>query len=201
MTDAPPPLRSIAVFCGSRAGDDPGYASTARAVGARLAQRGIHVVYGGGGTGLMGAVADGALAAGGEVTGVMPQALVDAEAAHAGLTRLHVVRSMHERKAMMAELAGGFVALPGGAGTLEEIAEQWTWAMLGVHGKPVGFLDVAGYWEPMHALVERMLSAKFLSREHAEMIAFAADLDDLLDRFQAYRPPTAKWSDRPVPPL
>jgi uncharacterized protein (TIGR00730 family) len=191
---------AVAVFCGSSSGSDPAYAETARAVGAAIARRELAVVYGGASVGLMGAVADGALEAGGEVVGVMPQALADRELSHRGLTELHVVGSMHERKALMADLAGAFVALPGGAGTLEEIAEQWTWAQLGVHGKPCGFLDAAGFWRPLLATVARMRDDGFLAADHAAMLLVEERIEDLLDAFDAYEPPAPKWRTPPPPP-
>ena len=147
-------MKSVCVFCGSQPGDDPAYEGAAWALGETLAAMGIELVYGGGHVGLMGAIADAALAAGGEVTGVMPRALVDREIAHTGLSRLHVVGSMHERKAMMSELSEGFVALPGGSGTLEEFFEVLTWAQLGEHGKPCGLLNVAGYYDPLLAVFD-----------------------------------------------
>ena len=147
-------MKSVCVFCGSHPGDDPAYEEAARALGETLAAMGIELVYGGGHVGLMGAIADAALAAGGEVTGVMPRALVDREIAHTGLTRLHVVGSMHERKAMMSELSEGFVVLPGGSGTLEEFFKVLTWAQRGEHGKPCGLLNVAGYYDPLLAVFD-----------------------------------------------
>jgi uncharacterized protein (TIGR00730 family) len=189
-------LTSVAVFCGSSPGADPRYLESAQAVGRGLAQRGITVVYGGGGVGLMGAVASAALEAGGRVIGVIPHALVDREAASPELAELHVVHSMHERKAMMADLADGFVALPGGAGTLEEIAEQWTWAQLGVHAKPVGFLDVGDYWAPLEAMVRRMVDEGFVRPHHAALVGFDDSLDALLDRFAASH---GRPSDSPPP--
>ncbi|MFD1721454.1 TIGR00730 family Rossman fold protein [Amnibacterium endophyticum] len=173
-------IRAVAVFCGARDGVDPRHAEAAREVGRTLAERGITVVYGGGGTGLMGAVANGALDAGGTVIGVIPEALIGPELAHPDLAELHVVRTMAERKAMMAELADVFVALPGGTGTLEEIVEQWSWAMLGYHAKPCGFLDVLGYWSPMRELVDHMREQGFLSEAGASMIRFESSLDPLL---------------------
>lgn len=198
----PSPLEpaAVAVFCGSSAGADPGYAATARAVGAAIAERELTVVYGGASVGLMGAVADGALEAGGSVIGVMPQALADRELSHRDLTELHIVGSMHERKTVMADLAGGFVALPGGAGTLEEIAEQWTWAQLGVHGKPCGFLDVRGFWRPLLASVAMMRDEGFLAPDHAAMLLVEERIEDLLDAFDAYEPPAPKWRTPPPPP-
>jgi uncharacterized protein (TIGR00730 family) len=177
-------IRAVAVFCGARDGVDPRHAEAAAAVGRTLAERGITVVYGGGGTGLMGAVANGALAAGGTVIGVIPEALIGPELAHPDLAELHVVGTMAERKAMMADLADVFVALPGGTGTLEEIIEQWSWAMLGYHSKPCGFLDVLGYWSPMKELVAHMLDQGFLSPEGAAKIRFESSLDPLLDALE-----------------
>jgi uncharacterized protein (TIGR00730 family) len=198
----PTPLEpaAVAVFCGSSPGHDPEYLRIARAVGAAIAERELAVVYGGASVGLMGAVADGALDAGGQVLGVMPQALADRELSHPGLTELHIVSSMHERKALMADLAGAFVALPGGAGTLEEIAEQWTWAQLGVHGKPCGFLDVRGFWQPLLASVARMRDDGFLAGDHAAMLLVEERIEDLLDAFDAYEPPAPKWRTPPPPP-
>ena len=173
-------IESVAVFCGARDGEDPRHLEAAASVGRTLAERGITVVYGGGGTGLMGAVANGALGAGGTVVGVIPEALIGPELAHPDLAELHVVKTMAERKAMMAELADVFLALPGGAGTLEEIVEQWSWAMLGYHSKPVGFLDVLGYWSPMRELVDHMRAEGFLSDRGAAMIRFESTLPPLL---------------------
>ena len=164
---------------------------------ARPAGRGLGIVYGGGRVGLMGAVADGALAAGGEVIGVIPQSLVDRELAHGGLTRLHVVGSLHERKALMAELADGFVALPGGFGTLDELLEQLTWSQLSLHGKPVGLLDVEGYWRPLIALARHATEEGFVRESDLAAIAVADDPEALLDRLErlAQEPrPRAKWS-------
>lgn len=190
-------LTSIAVFCGSSFGTDPAYEQAARSTGRTLAERGIQVVYGGGHVGLMGAVADGALEAGGKVVGVIPSALDDRELAHHGLTELHVVDSMHARKTLMAELSDAFIALPGGAGTLEEIAEQWTWAQLSIHAKPSGFLDVAGFWAPMQAMLAQMVETGFVRREQAGIVSFSDDLDILLEMLE--RPPswTDKWGHDP----
>lgn len=191
-------LTSVAVFCGSSSGSRPVYAEAARAVGRWLAEQGIEVVYGGGHVGLMGAVADAALAAGGRVVGVIPQALVDRELAHHGLTELRIVGSMHERKAVMADLAEGFVALPGGAGTLEEIFEQWTWAQLGSHTKPCGYLNVDGFWDPLTQLIERMSDQGFMTPAHAALMIPATDIAELVAAFASYVPPVAKW--QPLPP-
>ena len=190
-------MKSVCVFCGSHPGEDPAYEGAARALGETLAAMGIELVYGGGHVGLMGAIADAALAAGGEVTGVMPRALVDREIAHTGLTRLHVVGSMHERKAMMSELSEGFVALPGGSGTLEEFFEVLTWAQLGEHGKPCGLLNVAGYYDPLLAFFDHMLNRGFMSEKPRTMVLVETDLTALLESFEEYRPPkTARWIDR-----
>jgi uncharacterized protein (TIGR00730 family) len=190
-------LASIAVFCGSSFGTDPAYEQAARATGRTLAERGIQVVYGGGHVGLMGAVADGALEAGGAVIGVIPSALDDRELAHHGLTELHVVDSMHARKTLMAERSDAFIALPGGAGTLEEVAEQWTWAQLSIHAKPSGFLDVNGFWAPMQAMLTQMVETGFVRREQARILSFSDDLDTLLEMLA--QPPswTDKWGHDP----
>ena len=180
-----------------RAGRSTAYAATARAFGAAAAARGLGIVYGGGKVGLMGAVADGALAAGGEVIGVIPQALVERELAHGGLTELHVVGSLHERKAMMAELADAFVALPGGFGTLDELMEQLTWSQLGLHAKPVGLLDVEDYWRPLVAFARHATEEGFVREADLASIAVAADADALLDqltRLEGAERPRPKWS-------
>jgi uncharacterized protein (TIGR00730 family) len=182
----------ICVFCGSSPGNDSTYADAARRVGQALAAQGCELVYGGGRAGLMGVVADAALAAGGKVIGVIPRALVDQEVAHTGLTQLLIVQSMHERKAKMAELSDGFVALPGGVGTLEEIFEQWGWARLGIHQKPCAFLDINGFFEPIQAMADQMVQAGFMLREHTEIITFASDLEQILEAFRDYRPPPAR---------
>lgn len=173
-------LSSVAVFCGSRFGTDPAYEAAAGEVGRTLAERGITLVYGGGRVGLMGAVADAAVAAGGEVVGVIPRSLDEREVAHAGLTELHVVETMHERKAIMADRADAFLALPGGMGTLEEITEQWTWTQLGIHAKRSAFYDVGGFWRPLSTLVDSMVETGFLTVEHAALVSFGTDLDSLL---------------------
>jgi uncharacterized protein (TIGR00730 family) len=190
-------IQSIAVFCGSKFGVDPIFGSTAREVGRQLADNGIELVYGGGNVGLMGAVADGAIERGGRVTGVMPKALADREIAHTGLDRLVIVDSMHERKAAMAELASGFVALPGGAGTLEEISEQWTWAQLGIHAKPCGFLNINGFYDSMRDFADRMTFDGFVEQRHRDMVIFSSEISDLIARFQAYVPPAPKWTETP----
>lgn len=157
----------------------------------------MRVVYGGGHVGLMGAVADAALAAGGSVVGVIPQHMVDREVAHLGLTELRVVRSMHERKAMMAELSDGFLALPGGLGTLEELFEVWTWGQLGLHRKPYGLLDVAGFFQPLLAFLDHQVAERFVRPEHRAMLVVETDPGRLVQRMAAHPPaPLAKWIDR-----
>ena len=175
-------VERVCVFCGASSGRVPAYAEAARAFGTAAARRGLGVVYGGGRVGLMGAVADGALAAGGQVIGVIPQELVDRELAHDRLTELHVVGSLHERKALMAELSDGFVALPGGFGTLDELMEQLTWSQLGLHRKPVGLLDVEEYWRPLIALARHATEEGFVRESDLGAIAIANDAEALLDR-------------------
>jgi uncharacterized protein (TIGR00730 family) len=196
-----PDLRSICVFCGASPGIDPRHAAAAERVGATLAERGIRVVYGGGRRGLMGAVADAALAAGGEVVGVIPRGLVDRELAHPGLTHLEIVESLHERKARMAELSDAFVTLPGGLGTLEELAEVLSWAQLDLHAKPIGLLDVGGYFAALEAFLDRAVSEGFVAERHRRLLLRAEELDDLLDRFAAWEPPAGRFArPGPVPP-
>jgi uncharacterized protein (TIGR00730 family) len=190
----------VCVFCGASSGRSPAYAAAARVFGASVAKRGLGLVYGGGRVGLMGAVADAALAAGGEVIGVIPQELVDRELAHAGLTELRVVGSLHERKGLMAELSDAFAALPGGFGTLDELLEQLTWSQLGLHAKPVGLLDVGGYWEPLVALARHATEEGFVRESDLAAIAVSDDADLLLDRLEALAggpPRRAKWAAPP----
>src|SRR6478609_8487346 len=175
--------RRVCVFCGASAGRDPGYVALATHVGAGLAERGIGLVYGGGRVGMMGAVADAALAAGGEVIGVIPRRLVDRELAHRGVTELRVVETLHERKATMSELADGFIALPGGLGTLEELAEVASWAQLGLHDKPIGLLGPAGYWEALLAWLDHAVDEGFVSPANRALLQLDPDLEALLDRF------------------
>lgn len=193
-------MQAVCVFCGSSTGLDPVYAEAARATGRALADAGLGLVYGGGRVGLMGAIADAALAAGGHVTGVMPKALVDREIAHSGLSALEVVGSMHERKLLMAERSDAFVALPGGAGTLEELFEQWTWAQLGLHAKPCGVLNVRGYFDPLLAMAERMVAEGFMAAPYAEMLVVSREPQELLARFRSYQPPPRKWAGAPPAP-
>ena len=182
-------MKRICVFCGSSPGHDPRYLEAARAMGRTIARRGLGLVYGGGSVGLMGAVADAALASGGEVVGVIPQVLQIRELAHKKLSTLHVVGSMHERKALMAELSDGFVALPGGMGTLEELSEVLTWAQLGLHARPVGLLDVAGYYQPLAEFFDRAVGAGFLRPAHRALLLVGHEPAALLDRFAAWRGP------------
>lgn len=166
----------------------------AREVGRTIAERGLDLVYGGAAVGLMGALADAALAAGGAVIGVIPAALVEREIAHPGLTELHQVRSMHERKAVMADRSDAFLALPGGAGTLEEIFEAWTWAQLGHHTKPVGLLNVEGFFDALIAFLDHQCRERFIRSEHRDMLIVECDPEKLLNRFATYRPPVVeKW--------
>ncbi len=190
-------MNSVCVFCGSSPGGAPAYMASARAVGREVAARGLTLVYGGAHVGLMGAVADAALAAGGQVVGVLPVALERKEIAHTRLSKLEIVGSMHERKARMAELSDGFVALPGGAGTLEEIFEIWTWGQLGFHGKPAGFLNVAGYFDKLAAFLDHTVAEAFVKPVHRQMLNFHDDPAALLDALAAYQAPAAeKWLER-----
>lgn len=189
-------LRRICVFCGASPGRDERYVTAARAVGEALAGRGIGLVYGGSRIGLMGAVADAALAAGGEVVGVIPQGLVDRELAHPGLTELRIVGTLHERKAVMADLSDAFLALPGGLGTLEELAEVTSWAQLELHAKPIGLLDVGDYWDLLLAWVDRAVDEGFVTPASRSLLTHSADLDTLLDGFAAWAPPPGRWKSR-----
>lgn len=175
----------ICVFCGANAGTDAVYAATARAVGAALARRGIEVVYGGGRIGLMGQVADAALGAGGRVIGVIPRRLDESEVAHGGLTELRVVESMHERKALMARLSDAFLALPGGFGTLEEFCEAVTWTQLGIHDKPCGLLNVAGFFDPLVAMFDRCVATGFVSPMTRSIVRTEATVEAVIDALAA----------------
>jgi uncharacterized protein (TIGR00730 family) len=189
-------MMRICVFCGSSSGADPAYARAATRLGTTLARRGLELVYGGGTVGLMGTVANATLADGGRVIGVIPKALQLRELAHVNLSSLYVTGSMHERKAKMAELAHGFVALPGGLGTLEEFAEIVTWAQLGIHARPCGLLDVKGYWRPLVEFLDHAVREGFVSPLHRRLILVEEDPDALLDRFAAWEPPAVeKWVD------
>ncbi|WP_052283777.1 TIGR00730 family Rossman fold protein [Kluyvera genomosp. 1] len=187
-------MKNIGIFCGSSAGLSPAYMDSARAVGKRLVHNAFGIVYGGGRVGLMGAVADSAIACGGHVTGVIPEALFEREIAHTGLSDLRVVANMHERKNMMAELSDGFIALPGGAGTLEEIFEQWTWAQLGIHRKPCAFLNVNHFYQPLEAMIQQTVREGFMKQEYADMLLFSDNIDDIIHHFKNYTPPASKWS-------
>lgn len=186
--------KNICVYLGSNAGRTPVYVEQARGLGRELAQRGIGLVYGGSNVGLMGALADAALEAGGRVVGILPERLKAKEVAHLGLTELHIVATMHERKRMMSEMSDGFIALPGGAGTLEEIFETWTWAQLGFHAKPCGLLNIAGYYDKLAAFLDHAAQERFMREEHRAMLMIESSPAALLDRYAAYQPPTvSKW--------
>jgi len=196
-----PAIRSICVFCGASSGRDPAYAAAAASTGETLARRGIRLVYGGGRLGLMGAIADAALAAGGAVVGVIPLGLVERELAHPGLTELRVVDTLHERKARMAELADAFLALPGGLGTLEELAEVLSWAQLDLHAKPIGLLDVGGYFGALEGFLDHAVAEGFIAERHRRLLLRDDDLDRLLHRFDAWEPPAGRFArPRPVDP-
>ena len=191
-------MRSICVFCGSNIGAGEDYADAARRLARTIVRRGLGLVYGGGSIGLMGVLADAALAAGGRVIGVVPRRLVEKEVAHAGLTELRVVTTMHERKALMAELADGFISLPGGFGTLDETFEMLTWAQLGYHRKPCALLDVNGYFARLAGFLDYAVEQRFLVAAHRAMLIVERDPDAALDRLAAARLPDApKWIDRP----
>jgi len=190
-------IQRICVFCGSSHGADPAYAKAAQELGSALARQGLGLVYGGGNVGLMGVVADAALAGGAKVVGVIPQALVDKELAHKGLSELRIVKSMHERKALMAELANAFIALPGGYGTLEEFCEILTWSQLGLHRKPCGLLNVAGFYDPLLAQIDHAVKARFVRAEHRELCLVEREPELLLRRLLTFRPPAMdKWIRR-----
>jgi uncharacterized protein (TIGR00730 family) len=190
-------VKRVCVFCGSSPGGHPDYAAAARTLAAELARRRLGLVYGGGSVGLMGILADAAVEAGVEVIGVIPGPLASPELAHRGLAELRVVGSMHERKALMAALADGFVALPGGLGTLEETLEVLTWAQLGIHAKPVGLLDIRGYWSGLRGLVAHAVAEGFVRPADAALLVSGTTADELLDRFTAWAPPPVPrvWLD------
>lgn len=191
------PLDNVAVFCGSQSGTPPGFAEIAAEVGRTIVQRGGGVVYGGGKVGLMGVVADAALAAGGSVIGVLPRFLATREVAHDRLTRIEIVDTMHERKARMVDLSQAFVVLPGGLGTFDELCEILSWAQLGLHQKPIGILNHDGYFDPWLAQVERSIRDGFCYPEHRDLCVTDANIDRLLDRMAHYQPPSvAKWLHR-----
>ncbi|MGC4250018.1 MAG: TIGR00730 family Rossman fold protein [Sphingobium sp.] len=181
-------MKRLAVYCGSAMPADPAFIEAARQVGRGLARRGIGVVYGGGRLGLMGTLADAALEAGGEVIGVIPEALVNAEVAHRGCTQLHIVQTMHQRKALFTDLSDGFVTLPGGGGTMDELWEAISWAQLGYHAKPVGLLNVNRFYDPLIAFYRQMVEAGFIRTAHANILIHAEEMDALLDGMARYQP-------------
>jgi uncharacterized protein (TIGR00730 family) len=190
-------MRRICVFCGSSSGDRPEYRAAAEELGAELVRRKIGLVYGGGNVGLMGVLADAVLKAGGEAVGVIPENLMEREVGHNGLTKLHVVRSMHERKALMADLSDAFIALPGGFGTFEEFCEIVTWAQLGLHAKPCGILNVQGYYSPLLAMFDHAVQERFLKPENRELVLARDSVSGLLQALKEWRPVRVeKWLDR-----
>lgn len=192
-------LRSICVFCGASTGHDPAYKEAAIALGQALARQGITLVYGGGAVGLMGVVADAALAAGGEVIGIIPQSLKDAEVGHTGLTRLEVVDGMHARKARMAELADAFIALPGGLGTLEELFEVWTWGQLGYHRKPLGLLDINHFYSKLSHFLDHLVEQGFVKAPHRNMLQRSDSPRTLLAMLEHWTPTAdVRWQERTV---
>lgn len=194
-------LTRVCVFCGSNPGNDPAYAAEAAATGRALAERGIGVVYGGGSVGLMGIVADAAMAAGGEVIGVIPEFLRAVEIDQRDITRLEITATMHERKARMAELSDAFLALPGGIGTFEEAFETMTWTQLGVHDKPIGLVDVNGFWAPAAALLDRAVDDGFLGADVRSAIVVTPTATEALDAFATWqRPQLGKWAESDVVP-
>ena len=190
-------MKNICIFCGSSMGNNPIFVSTARELGRKLAETQRIVVYGGGSKGLMGVIADEALAHGGEVIGVIPEFMDKLEVAHGGLTELHIVDSMHARKQKMADLSDGFITLPGGMGTLDEMVEILTWAQLGLHGKPVGLLNVEGYFDPLSQYMDHMVEAGFLREQNRSLSVSDATIDGLLHKMEAYEAPElAAWLKR-----
>ena len=181
-------LKSLCVYCGSSHGASPVYAESARILAREMVDHGIALVYGGGDVGLMGVIADEVMRLGGEATGVIPQALMDKEVGHHGLTRLHIVKDMHERKALMAELADGFIAMPGGIGTLEEVFEALTWAQLGFHDKPIGLLNVDGFYDGLIQFIGHIVTQRFLKEEHATLMMHASDAPALLAQLKSFEP-------------
>jgi uncharacterized protein (TIGR00730 family) len=193
-------MRWMTVFASASVREPDGFTQAAFSLGQSLAEAGTGLIYGGGSVGLMGAVADGALSAGGEVVGVMPQSLVDAEIAHPGLTSLRVVESLHERKAELARLGDGFVALPGGAGTLEELFEAWTWQQLGLHAKPVALLNIDGFWDPLLSMLDAMVRTGFVRSDDRESLIVVGSAEALLTAVAAFDPPRPKYADTPQLP-
>ena len=196
----PAPIKRICIYCGSSPGALPEYAAAARRCGTVLAERKLTVVYGGGNVGLMGIVADAALAAGGEVIGVIPRKMIARELGHHGVTSLIPVNSMHERKQKMADLSDAFLALPGGIGTMEELFEAFTWLQLGLHHKPVGLLNVSGFYDRLVGFLAHMRNERFLKPQHLESLVVEDTIERLLDRFAQFTPqPVGKWIDRKPP--
>lgn len=190
-------MKRVLVFCGSSPGRGPEYVAGAQRLGRALVERDLGLVYGGASVGLMGALADSVLGAGGTAIGVIPNRLVSAEIAHAGLTKLHIVETMHERKALMSELSDAVIALPGGTGTLDELFELFTWSQLGLHHKPIGLLEVEGYWQLLLRFLEHAVNERFLREEHLHTLLIEREPEALLDRLAAYEPRVQdKWLDR-----
>jgi len=182
-------IKTVCVYCGSSSGRLDAYAAAARQLAAVLVAQKIRLVYGGANVGIMGVVADAVMRLGGEVVGVIPEALMQKEVAHTGLTELHITRSMHERKTLMAELSDGFIALPGGIGTLEELFEIWTWAQLGFHHKPCGLLNVEGYFDALAAFLDHTVAERFVKKTQRAMLIVESTPEALLERFRTYTPP------------
>jgi uncharacterized protein (TIGR00730 family) len=182
-------MKSLCVYCGSASGNNPSYAQAARQLGKDMVDNNVALVYGGGKVGLMGVIADEVMRLGGEATGIIPKALMEKEVGHLGLTRLHVVKDMHERKAMMADLSDGFVAMPGGIGTLEELFEIFTWAQLGLHEKPIGLLNVDGFYDGLIAFLKHVVAQGFLKADQASLLMHAANAEDLLHTLRSFRAP------------
>lgn len=192
-------MKALCVYCGSSIGASPIYADAARLLAKVMVDSNISLVYGGGKVGLMGVIADEVMRLGGEATGVIPKALMDKEVGHSGLTRLHIVKDMHERKAMMAELSNGFVAMPGGIGTLEELFEVFTWSQLGLHDKPIGLLNVTGFYDGLTAFLQHVVDEKFLRPEQASLLIHDADPENLVARLRSFAPePRSKLLDPDV---
>jgi len=190
-------MKRICVFCGSNPGRDPVYMETAEKVGLFLAENGVELVFGGGRVGLMGKIADTVMENGGSVIGIIPKSLSDKEVAHQGLTELHIVDSMHTRKAMMEDLSDGFIALPGGFGTFEELCEIITWAQLGFHEKPCGFLNVNGYYDPLVELFDKATDQQFVRPKHRELVIIESDIKSMFQKMQDYKPPELeKWLEK-----
>lgn len=190
-------MKSICVYCGSSPGRLEAYANAARALAGTLVDRNIRLVYGGAGVGIMGLLADAVLELGGQAVGIIPEGLVRREVAHKHLTELHVTQSMHERKMLMAELSDGFIALPGGIGTLEELFEVWTWAQLGLHRKPCGLLNIAGYFDGLTAFLDHAVAEQFIKQPHHSILIVEREPEALLDRFDNYVPPAVtKWMEK-----